>query len=65
MEAAYAFIDTQPFLAVREMLAEFLTESLVDKVVISEEQFRRYFRIRGYNENGEKERRGRKLADSQ
>lgn len=59
MEAAYNFIDSLPFNAVREMLAEFLTESPVDKIVITEEQFKKCFRIRGFNENGDKENRGR------
>ena len=64
MEAAFNFIDSQPFSTVREMLAEFLTDVPAEKIVITEEQFRRYFRIRGFTDNGEKENRGRqKITD--
>lgn len=36
------------------------TKETVQKIVISEEQFKAFFKIRGFNENGEKETRGRK-----
>ena len=61
IESALNFIDLQPINVVRQMLAEFLVETpLQDKIVITEEQFKSHFRIKGYNESGEKENRGRK-----
>lgn len=36
------------------------TKETVQKIVISEEQFKAFFRIKGITESGEKETRGRK-----
>ncbi len=34
-------------------------QGMAGKIIISEEQFNAFFRIRGFKENGEKETRGR------
>lgn len=34
-----------------------------DKIILTEEQFNSFFRIRGYKENGERETRGRVKKD--
>ena len=60
MDAALNYVDGLPINEVRRLLAEFLTDFPVEKIVISEEQFKKYFRIKGYTEKGEKENRGRK-----
>ena len=59
-EAALAFVDTLPINTLRYMLAEFLTANAVDKIVISEEQFKQFFKIRGYKDDGQVENRGRR-----
>lgn len=38
-------------------------QGTTNKIVITEEQFNAFFRIRGYKENGEKETRGRMKKD--
>ena len=60
MDAALNFVDGQPINVIRVMLAEFLVENQPEKIILTEEQFKAFFRIRGINENGEKENRGRK-----
>lgn len=64
-EAAYNYIDTLPMSTIRGMLADFLTTDTPDKITITDEQFKAFFKIRGKavdSETGEfiPESRGRK-----
>ena len=63
-EAALNYIDALPMGTMRNMLADYLTEDRFDKIVITEEQLNRMFKVRGQRfdeETGEAvvERRGR------
>lgn len=56
------FLGTLPLNSLITVAADAILElqkKSTDKIIISEEQFNAFFRIRGYRENGEKENRGR------
>lgn len=59
-EEALEFIDTLPINTIRYMLADCLLERIRDKIVITQEQFNAFFKIRGLKEDGTEENRGRK-----
>ena len=64
-EAALSYIDTLPMNAIRSMLADYLTTDAPDKITVTEEQFKAFFKVRGKtidSETGEyvEEKRGRK-----
>lgn len=64
-EAALNYIDTLPMSTIRTMLAEYLVDNQAEKIIITEEQFRQFFKIRGVSydpQTGEEKRetRGRK-----
>ena len=57
------WINTQSFNTIIEGYVDLLWERQekgCDKIVLTEEQFRQFFKIRGITEDGERERRGRK-----
>ena len=63
---ALAYIRTLPLDAVMTIAAESLTEPEIKqlpRVTLTEEQFSAFFRIRGLNDSGEKETRGRKKKE--
>ena len=60
---ALAYIRSLPLDAVMNIAAESLVEpeiKQVPRITITEEQFAAYFKIRGLNDSGERETRGRK-----
>ena len=60
---ALAYIRTLPLDALMTIAAESLVEpeiKQVPRITITEEQFSAYFKIRGLNDSGERETRGRK-----
>ena len=60
-EEALEFVDTLPINTIRYMLADCLLEKVArEKIVITQEQFNAYFKIRGLKEDGTEENRGRK-----
>lgn len=64
-EAALNYIDTLPMITIRAMLADYLTSDAPDKITVTEEQFKAFFKVRGKaidSETGEyvEEKRGRK-----
>ena len=64
-EAALNYIDTLPINTIRTMLADYLTSDVPDKITVTDEQFKAFFKIRGKAvdaETGEfiPESRGRK-----
>lgn len=58
--AALNFIKTLSIREIEEMLSSFLVSPQQKKIILSQEEFDSHFRIRGLNENGNQENRGRK-----
>ena len=58
-EECLAFIDTLTLSHIKNWLASFLMEDMPERMIITEEQFKAFFKIRGINEEGKEERRGR------
>ena len=57
-------LKTYPVYEIARSLAETIQYTEPKPIVISEEEFRTHFRIRGTRNSGEEERRGRPRADS-
>lgn len=52
-EQALEYIDTLPFIQVKNMLADYLITDSVDKVLITLPQLEKFFKVRGLRiENG-------------
>lgn len=64
---AIEYLQSLPFKAVIDIAADALVEQQVkiDKIVLTQEQFNAMFKIKGINENGEPETRGRKRKTEQ
>lgn len=66
IEAAIAYVRTLPLESVINIAADSLVEiemKTVPRITITEEQFQNFFKIRGVNDAGERETRGRKKKD--
>ena len=66
IEEAIAYVRTLPLETVINIAAESLIEpeiKQIPRITITEEQFQSYFKIRGVNELGERETRGRKRKE--
>ena len=63
-EEAMEFLKSLPVNALIEYAADLMMatqmNSFCQKITLTEEQFKEHFRIRGVNDNGERETRGRK-----
>lgn len=57
-------LRTYPVYEIAMSLAETINFQEIKPIVISEEEFRTHFRIRGIKDNGEAELRGRPKSDS-
>lgn len=67
IEQAYAYVRSLPLDAVINIAANSLVEpeiKTVPRITITEEQLSTFFKIRGINDSGEKETRGRKRKDA-
>lgn len=61
------YLQTLPFNALIDTAADAILElqtRTCSKIIISEEQFNAYFRVKGFKENGEKENRGRQKGQT-
>lgn len=65
-EQALAYIECLSMSQIKDLLVEFMTKPEPEnnpKIVITEEQFRTYFRIKGLTETGEIQTKGRPKKD--
>ena len=63
---AIEYLNSLPFKMVIDIAADALVEPQVkiEKITLTQEQFNSMFKIRGINENGEPETRGRKRKEA-
>lgn len=62
-EEALEFVDSLPMNTIRYMLADYLMEGPRERIVVTQEQFNAFFKIRGVREDGGMETRGRKRSE--
>lgn len=61
------YLQALPFGSIIDIAADAIMElqtKNTQKIIISEEQFNSFFRVKGYKENGEKENRGRQKGQT-
>ena len=66
-EEVLEYLNTLPLNALINVAADAIMQNQnnsFQKIILTQEQFNQYFRIRGINENGEVETRGRKKAET-
>ena len=65
-EEVLEYLNTLPMQQVINVAADAIMQNqtaTTQKIILTQEQFNQFFRIRGFNENGEVETRGRKKIE--
>lgn len=59
-EQARAYVQSLPLNQLVETCVQLLVDDLPERIIISQEQFEKFFRIRGFQADGSVENRGKK-----
>ena len=59
IDEAREYIQQQPLNTIIEIAAQSLVNNSIEKIIITEEQLRAFFRVRGFRVDGSRETRGR------